>query len=170
MKYVEGDISKAPEWVIIHGCNTQGKMNSGVAKALREKYPTIYDDYIKGLNEYHVQIGESIHSCAKTKIIGNLLTQNHYGYDGDVYASPFWIRKAINHFLFNITYRAPISLPGDYEYPLMSIASPKIGCGRGGLLWDDVKEIFESIEHQYTTETPYPIEFVIYDIVDQYSK
>lgn len=157
MKFVQGDITAAPEVIIIHGCNMQRKMNSGVAKALRKKYPVIYDDYIESLQSGIFNLGDHITSLTKTKIIGNLLTQDRYGYDGAVYASLKDIEMALKSFIIDLQDFTGFD-------PLPSIATPRIGCGRGGLDWSDVKKIFEQIEEEYN------VEFVVYDIPDEFTK
>ena len=43
--YVQGDITKSDCDIICHQVNCQGVMNSGVAKAIREKWPEVYDNY-----------------------------------------------------------------------------------------------------------------------------
>lgn len=159
MRYVEGDISVAPEMFIVHGCNMQGAMNSGVAKALRQRFPTIYEDYKRELP--HHELGDAIVSVAKTKVIGNLLTQEFYGYDKKAYADVEAINRSLHRFLRNIEIKHSFV----QWYGRLDIASPKIGCGRGGLDWDtQVRPIYEMLE------TLYGVDFVIYDMPDQYSK
>lgn len=168
MRYVEKNIVDAPELIIIHGCNMRGVMGSGVAKALRDKYPQIYDAYKVCLKDK--KLGDHITAICGSppKLIGNLLTQNEYGYDRYRYAELDAIRDALISFVEDYLYRSPIT-PSHYEYLTennlkVSIASPKIGCGRGGLSWSEVSKIYEMVENNY------PVEFVIYDIPDQYSK
>ena len=43
--YVKGDVTKSDCDIICHQVNCQGVMNSGVAKAIREKWPEVYDNY-----------------------------------------------------------------------------------------------------------------------------
>lgn len=157
MKYVNADITEAPEPVIIHGCNAQGKMNSGVAKALRHKYPSIYRDYMVDFDDGLVVPGAVVVSAVDNKIIGNLITQEFYGYDGTAYASVSHIWDSLGEFMFALKYQFQFD-------PMPNIATPKIGCGRGGLDWEEVKKIFEQFEEKYKTE------FVVYDIPDGYSK
>ena len=70
--------------IIAHGCNAQGKMNSGFAKELRERYSYGYDAYIASVN------GPSRHMMGHViwannpqvnglPIIANCITQEFYG-------------------------------------------------------------------------------------------
>ena len=58
IKYVKGDVTK-PELtvgtttIIIHCCNDKGRMSSGVAKALYEKWPIVRERYIEFGGENH---------------------------------------------------------------------------------------------------------------------
>ncbi len=157
MIYKEGDISLAPEVIIIHGCNAKGVMGSGVAKALRARFPDIFDSYVSALLGGYT-LGDPVIVHTKTKIIGNLITQEAYGYDNKQYASVDAIRTALYEFVYIIKYQYQIE-------PIPAIASPKIGCGRGGLSWEnEVKKIYEELEQMEN------VEFVIYEMKDEFSK
>src|SRR6476659_7408430 len=86
MKIVQGDICDASERMILQGCNAQGVMGSGVAKAIRAKWSKVYDEYVlrhkQGLfygNVVFVQVEEN-------KCVACIITQDKYGYDGQKYA------------------------------------------------------------------------------------
>ena len=89
--------------IIVHGVNCQGKMNSGVAKAIREAFPVVYEEYMKLYN--NKQHGGTVDGqtwsrfldsnrndpllgmaqvvrVGKTLYVGNLFTQQFYGRDG----------------------------------------------------------------------------------------
>lgn len=79
-----------PEIAIAHGCNAQGVMGSGVAKAVRSHYPWAFDAYAAECNEglrahltRHQLVGRCIpsHNDDKTKWVFNLITQERYGRD-----------------------------------------------------------------------------------------
>ena len=44
IRYIKGDITKSNCDIICHQVNCQGKMNSGVAKAIRAKWPKVYEE------------------------------------------------------------------------------------------------------------------------------
>lgn len=83
---------------ILHGCNAQGKMNSGVAKALRAKWPVVFEVYrnaqptIVGSDGLAVPgtlpMGTISHAMVAPGLwVLNGVTQLSYGYDGLRYAS-----------------------------------------------------------------------------------
>ncbi len=44
INYVNGDLFATDIKTIVHGCNAQGVMGSGVAKSIRENFPKAYDE------------------------------------------------------------------------------------------------------------------------------
>lgn len=158
--YFNENIVNTEAPAIIHGCNLQAKMNSGVAKAIREHFPEAYTEYMDKIYTYN--LGQIIVADSKGKLIGNLLTQDNYGYDGKKYANKTAIKIAVDTFCFYYRSRY-VSMGIDGYRP---IATPKIGCGRGGLSWegDRIRDIFEEISNYHK------IDFYVYDQSDQYSE
>lgn len=137
--YKNGSILDAPEKIIIHGCNAQGKMRSGVAKALREKWPeATYDPYIKEFETNGLRVGSTIlgtTSCGK--IIANGISQEFYGYDGKLYLSYeglIEIFQYIDNTIFDV----------DSEHK-EDVAMPKIGAGLAGGDWNIIEEIINEV-------------------------
>lgn len=65
---------------IIHGCNAQGVMGSGVAAIIRNDYPVAYQAYI-AQNPYYI-LGEVIPAKVDDNlVIINAITQEYYGTD-----------------------------------------------------------------------------------------
>lgn len=136
--YVNASILDANEQIIVHGCNAQGKMRSGVAKAIREKWPEAsYDPYIKEYENNGLRVGSTIlgvTSCGK--IIANAITQEFYGYDGKLYLSYDALIEVFSYIDNNI-----LSAHDDgYE----TIAMPKIGSGLAGGNWEIIEEIIST--------------------------
>ena len=86
------DITKVASGIIVHGCNAQGVMGSGVAKQLRAKYPDIFTDYTNILRIFK-DIGDAPLGCviwtdiSPQLVIANAITQEFYGRDGGKYVS-----------------------------------------------------------------------------------
>ena len=74
---VNADLLLAPERIIAHGCNAQGVMGSGVAKAIKEKWPGAYKEYRQIYLDRGLTLGRNIHYHFRTdkKLIVNCITQ-----------------------------------------------------------------------------------------------
>lgn len=137
-KYIKRDITKETEGLIIHGVNCQGVMGSGVALAIRKKWPKVYEDYMKVckiINHPDKLLGrisfvENVGSS--DLVVVNAFTQRNYGNDGQKYASLDAIKNCFN----TLKLYSPLE-----RY---TIKMPMIGCGLGGLEWEDVKGVIES--------------------------
>lgn len=97
---LNSDITKVSEGIIVHGCNAQGVMGSGVAKQLRTKYSNIFYEYVLELTE-HKETGQdplgsvSYARVSKDLIIMNCIVQKYYGKDGYKYISYDALDKAV---------------------------------------------------------------------------
>lgn len=88
----DSDITKVKSGIIVHGCNAQGVMGSGVAKQLRATYPDIFTDYkalIDAFNKCgHPPLGRVAWSDISVDlVIANAITQDFYGRDDKKYVS-----------------------------------------------------------------------------------
>lgn len=151
IEYKEGDIFKGDEGIIVHGCNAQGVMGSGIAKIVKEKYTYAYDVYRKVYEKDGLELGNVYFAYPPNMmvmgdpIIINAITQFNYGRDPNVrYVSYDAVRKvvkALNHYS-----RTYISEWKDVhkEEPLqMKIAFPMIGAGLGNGDWNIISQIIE---------------------------
>lgn len=158
MRYVFGDITKSPEKWIVHGCNAQGVMGSGVALALRNKWPEVFRRYKDHCNHFQTaedRMGTWNRATVDTnKHVINLITQLTYGREIKRYADPLAIEISLRNFIESF-------MPSAWKASVpMQIASPKIGCGFGGLDWEvDVKPIYEKLNSRFGQD----VEFTIYD-------
>lgn len=139
--YKQGDLLQCEERWILHGCNAQGKMGSGVAKAIRAKYPSAYTTYMWQYEHELNMLGTvTFAEQDDGKIIFNGITQEFYGNDGGQYVS----YEAISDVIWSINdSAAEYCTQGD----VIKVAMPMIGAGLGGGNWDTISEIIE----QYST-------------------
>ena len=56
--YKKGDLLTTDADIIVHGCNCQGVMGSGVAKQIKEKFPNAYTIYKQREEEIGLRLGE----------------------------------------------------------------------------------------------------------------
>lgn len=88
----DSDITKVRSGTIVHGCNAQGVMGSGVAKQLRATYPDIFTDYKALMDDFYKSGRSPLGQVAWSDIsvdlvIANAITQTFYGKDGKKYVS-----------------------------------------------------------------------------------
>ena len=133
IEYRKGDLLAVTSGVIIHGCNSHGVMGSGVALAVKNKYPECFETYHlfceKRKNDQTI-LGDSIIYVASFELtIVNMITQKDYGTH----------RRQVN-------YGAIAKGFSDlHHYYAMDqeFHFPKIGAGLGGGDWEVISEIIE---------------------------
>ena len=129
IEYHTGDLFQCSETIICHGCNARGKMGSGVAKIIRERFPEAYHYYTHEHQEFGLKLGEIYCIETNEKIIINAITQAGYGYDGKQYTSYKAIESCVRQM--------------SKKYHGQRIAMPMIGAGLGGGDWDVISQIIE---------------------------
>lgn len=154
-----GNILDSGADIICHQVNCQGAMNSGVAKAIRNKWPKVYTEYkakcdyeeatvndLYGRYESPIDWSECLLGdiqvvlVDENKAVINMFAQQYYGYDQKRYTSydAFWyclgrIKRIIN--------------------PEKTIAFPaRIGCVRGGANWNVILTMIEEVLGDYNVE------------------
>ena len=133
---VKGDLLDAKETIIAHQVNCQKRMNSGVAKVIREKYPEVFDEYLK----IEPQLGNVrfviVANDNNTKVIVvNMYSQDMYGYDGKQYTDYDAFRKCCKSIVNECRLAKCMGQK-------LSVAMPyKIGSDRGGADWDKIMDI-----------------------------
>lgn len=131
--YIKGDLLSVKTGIIAHGCNAQGVMGSGVAKAVRAKYPDAYSSYrtfCKNEEDKSRLVGRTSWYNPNHKLfIANCITQNFFGGDGALYVDYEGLAECMLHL--------------NYVNAGLSIHMPKIGCGLGGGDWNVVSKIIE---------------------------
>jgi len=159
MQFVKGDLLKCKESFLVHGCNNKRKMGAGLAKQIRSSFPKTYEYYVKYLNTFSDSrnaLGTQITTFESRNnywfAIGNLITQDGYGFDKKRYANTEWIKSALIDFIEANRKFAVL------EKQHLTIASPKIGCNLGGLNWTEVEPIYKEIESKYD------VQFTIYEL------
>lgn len=137
IKNIDGNLLDTDAELILHQVNCQGKMNSGVAKAIREKWPVVYEEYIKLFSKdfFVVKLGicQPVSVTDNQKVI-NMFSQDNYGYDGKMYTS----YDAINTCLGKVK---DYCVNNGYK----RIALPyKMCCCRGGANWDVIMAMIKA--------------------------
>ena len=132
IQYVNGDLFSTDIEHILHGCNAQGVMGSGVAKIIKEQYFDAFAFYAQQYDEHGLKLGDVQFVPANGKVIVNAITQEFYGRDGKRYVSYDAVAAAMR------TVNRVLKLSG-----INRVAMPKIGAGLGGGDWDAIAAIIE---------------------------
>ena len=145
---IKGNLLDSDCDYICHQVNCMGKMNSGVAKAIREKWPIVFEKYQKAYNfAEDCSINDKKLTTIATYLLGesqfvkindnqqvvNMFAQNGYGYDGRRYTSydAFW------SCLGKIKNIAPKGSKIAFPY--------NIGCCRGGANWEVIYSMIVAV-------------------------
>jgi len=132
IEYRKGNLFETDIEHIVHGCNAQGVMGSGVAKIVRDAYFDAYKFYVEQYDEHGLKLGDVQFVEANGKTIVNAITQDNYGRTGDRFVS----YDAVADCMRNINKMLKLS-------GLTQVAMPQIGAGLGGGNWDVISRIIE---------------------------
>ena len=146
IKYETGDMFAGPHRTIIHGCNAQGRMGSGVAKIVREQFPEAYAAYIAAYKSAgRLDLGAVIWAESNGCLIGNAITQDHYGNDGLRYVDYEAVRDAMKVVNARFAPAGGAVLTDIYDVVTdVHVAMPLIGAGLGGGHWPTIAAIIEA--------------------------
>ena len=141
-----GNLMDVTNGHIVHGCNAQGVMGSGVALAVKRKYPGAFEDYVSIHEEEGLELGMAYPYCPTTSlVIWNAVTQEWFGqptrncsYDA--------IQTCFEDIDGAISKSDELSIAVVKE-----IHIPFIGAGLGGGSWNIIKAIIEDTVHHPVT-------------------
>ncbi len=148
IKYIKGDLLSAQTEAIVNTVNTVGVMGKGIALQFKERYP----------NNFHVYL----HACKTNNIYpGKLLVVKDKYLNQDILIINFptkveWFKKSQYSYIED-GLKDLVQIIQDYN--IKSIAIPPLGCGNGGLRWDNVKSLIE----KYLTPISKHVEILIYE-------
>lgn len=134
--YVRTNIFESNAQVLVNTVNTVGVMGKGLAKEFKRLYPDMFKTYQKFCEEGLLSIGKLQLYKTPNKWILNFPTKANWRYPSKLE----YIEAGLKKFVAN------------YErIGIKSIAFPMLGCGNGGLSWEDeVKPLME----EYLSDLP----------------
>lgn len=138
MKHVRfGDILSVERGIIVHGCNAQGVMGSGVAHQIATKWHHVYEEYrkyvLKMISQKKSALGTVVPVAVNDNLfVFNAITQENFGRRPDVrYVNYQAVQKCFNMIA---AIAATDKLPVHY---------PMIGAGLGNGEWSIISEIID---------------------------
>ncbi|WP_290139612.1 macro domain-containing protein [uncultured Dubosiella sp.] len=147
IKYIKGDLFSSPAQVLVNTVNLDGVMGKGIALQFKKLYPEMFKKYQAYCEQKLLQIGKLWIYKTPNKWILNFPTKNHWRNKSKME----YIEKGLQKFVDTYADRG-----------ITSVAFPKLGCGNGGLEWQEVKPVMD----RYLKNLP--IDIFIYE--DQFDK
>jgi len=128
IKYISGNIFESKTECLVNTVNCEGYMGKGIAYQFKLRFPENNKDYVRACKNGELKIGK-IHSFIEDgTIIVNFPTKNKWREKSDI--SYIYIGlDLLTSFI--------------KEKSIKSISIPPLGCGNGGLIWEDVRKILE---------------------------
>ncbi|MDP0562067.1 MAG: macro domain-containing protein [Candidatus Endonucleobacter sp. (ex Gigantidas childressi)] len=134
---VSGDILLSQAQLIAHGIAANDPMNQGLALSLHQKYPSMHKDFHHWCHQYHPKSGAAwLWGGPNSVRIVNLITQECRPGKG---AKPG--KATLKHIRESLKELTKIIEKENFN----SISLPRIATGVGGLEWDDVFPVVESV-------------------------
>lgn len=146
-----GNLFDVKKGHIVHGCNAQGVMGSGVALGVKTLYPHVYLDYRDLYEAGELQLGRAYPVLVTSELkIWNAITQDNFGTGirQTSYDAVQMCFQEIEDYL-NAGHESMADLqPNEIHIPL-------IGAARGGGNWEIIREIIEqTVTHPVTLWLP----------------
>ncbi|MGA9407007.1 MAG: macro domain-containing protein [Bacteroidota bacterium] len=142
----QGNLLDADVEALVNTVNTVGVMGKGIALQFRGTFPKNYKAYSKAAKEGKLSLGKMFVFESKElngpKFIINFPTKSHWKYKSRL--------EDIKTGLFDL-------IGVIRQHHIRSVAVPALGCGNGGLRWDDVRPLIE----QVSLSLP-DVEFLVY--------
>lgn len=132
IEYTTGNILEAQVDALVNPINTVGIMGKGLALQFKTSYPEMFVEYKKQCNKGRIKVGNVYIYETKLAIpryIINFPTKEHWKNPSKIE----YIIEGLNSLYWVLL-----------KYPIKSIAIPPLGCGLGGLDWEEVKGLIEN--------------------------
>lgn len=142
--YKTGNIFHSGMKTLVNPVNCAGIMGAGLALQFKKLFPKMYKGYRAVCDQRKLQPGHLLYSnvLEHGKTVLNFATKDHYKNP----ARLEWVEHGLIQFRTNYK-----------NLEIESIAFPMLGCGLGGLAWEDVKPLME----QYLNDLDIPIEIYV---------
>lgn len=128
LEYIEGDIFNSPAQVIVNTVNTVGVMGKGLALSFKRRYPSMFEAYRRACEKKQLTIGKLMLYYAPDHWILMFPTKENWRNPSKIEYLEAGLSKFVRSYA---------------DKGITSIAFPRLGCGNGELLWENVKPVME---------------------------
>jgi len=129
----KGDILKEETEAVVNTVNTKGVMGKGIALQFKERFPENYKRYKKACEAGDVETGKMFVTetglLLNPRYVINFPTKEHWKNPSKME----YIHEGLKNLVRVVQ-----------EKNIQSISIPPLGCGNGGLDWDEVKPAIEN--------------------------
>ena len=152
IRYTRGNLLDAPAEALVNTVNEVGVMGKGIALMFREAFPENTHAYEEAARSKRIQVGRMFvtrnHALVGPRWIINFPTKKHWRNPSKLE----WVREGLKDL-------ARVIL----ENEIRSVALPPLGCGNGGLEWEQVRREIEAV----AVELP-DVEFLVFTPTPEY--
>lgn len=124
---LSGDIFASRAQTLVNTVNCVGVMGKGIALEFKRRYPAMFEDYVTRCRLKQVRLGEPyvFRDLGGTMIL-NFPTKSHW-------RSPSRLEDIEEGLEYFVRHAA--------DWDVTSVAFPPLGCGNGGLAWEEVEPL-----------------------------
>lgn len=126
--YSNGDIFESGADILVNPVNCVGVMGAGLAAEFKRRFPNDFKRYADACKKELLRPGGNLITSAHGQFIYHFVTKQHWRDSSQM----IFIDAGLYH-LHRLS--SMMNCP--------SLAIPALGCGLGGLPWDDVKPLIE---------------------------
>ncbi len=138
-----GDLLASNAQTLVNTVNCVGIMGKGIALDFKRNYPDMYRDYVSRCSDRELRPGVPyLYQSSTNRFIVNFPTKNH------------WKSKSKMEYVRD---GLEVLLAKHQAWGIESIAMPPLGCGNGGLDWNDVGPVIFS----YLNQMEIPVELFV---------
>lgn len=130
LRITAGDIFSSRCQTLVNPVNCVGAMGAGLAAEFRRRYPAMFEDYRERCGRGEMRIGEPYLWRGGERWVLNFPTKRH------------WREKSETAFIAAGLTRLKEAAEG---WGVVSLAVPALGCGLGGLEWEEMRGVL--LEH-----------------------
>lgn len=127
IEYCEGNLMESACEAIVNTVNCIGVMGKGIALKFKQRYPEVFRAYNSACRRGEVRVGQ-VHCLRASdgKLVINFPTKEHWRNSSRIE----WIEEGMRDLVRAVR-----------AHEVKSLAMPRLGCGNGGLDWDDVHPV-----------------------------
>lgn len=138
INYVTSHLFDSPAQTLVNTVNTVGVMGKGIAAEFKRQYPDMFTRYREFCDRGDLDIGKLYLYRSPNKWVLNFPTKKHWRNPSKLEYIEVGLEKFAESYM---------------QRGITSISFPQLGCGNGGLPWEEVRPVMDAV----LREVPIPI-------------